>query len=58
MWHHREPVMVLHAGKWWKTQIDTSESHMAPYGYVLVAGIPGRAGPFSVAVSEVRKVNS
>ena len=36
--------------RWQKTVVDASPE----YGYVLVAGVPGRAGPLSVRVSDVR----
>ena len=50
------PVEVLHLGKWQKTVIDAHEHADARYGWELVAGIRGRAGPFAVRVDCVRRV--
>lgn len=53
----RERVEVRHAWKWWRTSVDCCEKTNAPYGWILVAGIPGRAGPFAVPVSDVRRMS-
>ena len=54
MFRHGEPVEVFERGRWWRTFVDCAEPHAAPYGWVLVAGIPGRAGPFSAHISCVK----
>jgi hypothetical protein len=54
MWRHGQQVEVLYQKRWWQTLVDAHEQTDAPYRWLLVAGIPGRAGPFAVHISDVR----
>lgn len=53
-WVDGEAVEVLDRGRWRKTFVDCHETTTAPFGWLLVSGIPSRAGPFAVRVEDVR----
>lgn len=51
---HGTPVEVRDGARWRRTIVDAHERADARCGWIMVAAVSGRAGPFAARVEDVR----